>query len=681
MIVATQALDAGPPRRGVPFAIVLGWRVLAVTGLAFLGLHLAWGLGGSGLDDFANRWLYDALELLAAAGCLFRAASIRSERAGWLALGLGILAFTAGDVVYDFYYVGDAPAVSLADVCYLAFYPASYVGLLLLLRPWIRSFNRSIWLDGVTAALATAAVSSSVVFEAVLEHSHGLSLAVVVNLAYPIGDMFLVALVVFVFAITGWRPGRAWATIGLAFALAAVADSLYLFQVATDSYVEGTLLDALWPASMLLLAASAWQPSTRRLAIELEGRPLTATPIVCGLAALGVFVADRIKDLNAIAIAFAAATIATVLLRTALTLRENGLLLERARAQSLSDALTGVGNRRRFLVDLEHVLQAGDGATRLLIIFDLNGFKHYNDTFGHPAGDALLARLARKLEQAAEPTGAAYRLGGDEFCVLATAPTSDSAGTLLDATTAALTEEGESFSVSTAFGAVFLPDEATDSSAALKLADERLYAQKRGLRSSRRGEPYEVLLRVLTEREPSLREHVDSVADLSIAVGARLGFDEAALEELRLAAELHDVGKLAIPDSVLQKAGALTDEELGFIRTHTLVGQRILAGSPGLHAVGEIVRSTHERWDGKGYVDGLAGEEIPLAAGIIAVCDSFAAMTTERPYRRPVSVTAALAEMRRCGGTQFDPRAVEVFCREVEGRLDAEGSRAADSRA
>ncbi len=672
MAVAAPALNTGPARHDVPAVVVLAWRGVALVGFSFLALHLAFGVGGHGLDRFADRWVYDALELLAAAGCLLRAAWVRDERGAWLVLGLGVLAFATGDILYDAYYAGNAPSPSLSDVFYLAFYPASYVALVLLLKARVSSFNKSIWLDGAMAGLAAAAVGATVVFETVAQHTHGSRSAVIVNLAYPFADILLVALVVFVFAVTGWRPGRAWATIGLAFALSAIADSIYLFQVATGTYVEGTLLDALWPASVLLLAASAWQASNRRFRIELAGRPLAATPIVCGLVAIGVFVVDRVRDVNALAISLAAATLATVLLRTALTLRENGLLLEHARAQSLTDPLTGLGNRRRLLSDLERSFARADAATpSLLIFFDLNGFKHYNDTFGHPAGDALLARLAARLEDVVAAFGETYRLGGDEFCVLATLPPGR-AETLLDEATVALTEEGESFIVSTAFGAVFIPDEAADSTAALKLADERLYAQKRQLGGGRRGEPYEVLLRVLTEREPSLREHVDSVADLSIAVGARLGLTDAALDQLRLAAELHDVGKLAIPDSLLQKPGPLNDDEMEFIRKHTMIGQRILAGSPGLRAVGEIVRATHERWDGTGYVDGLAMEEIPLPARIIAVCDAYAAMTSERPYRGAVSEAKALAELRRCAGTQFDPAVVDVFCDELSARLTAD---------
>jgi diguanylate cyclase (GGDEF)-like protein len=324
------------------------------------------------------------------------------------------------------------------------------------------------------------------------------------------------------------------------------------------------------------------------------------------------------------------------------------------------DDLTGIGNRRKLLSDLERV-SAEAANESVLIVYDLNGFKHYNDTFGHPAGDALLRRLAGKLADAVDSgSGTAYRLGGDEFAVLA-APPADAVEGLLDATVHALAEDGEGFSISTCFGAVFIPSEAADSTSALRIADQRLYAQKHTSKL-RSGHPHLALLEALFEREPELRTHVSSVTSLTGAVAGRLGIDGHQLVELTVAAQLHDVGKIAIPDAVLHKPGPLTEEEWGLMRQHTVIGQRILGAVPALQAVGTIVRATHERWDGKGYVDGLAGEAIPLAARIIAVCDAFEAMTAVRPYAAPAVMTDALDELRRCAGTQFDPEVVRAFC-------------------
>jgi diguanylate cyclase (GGDEF)-like protein len=299
---------------------------------------------------------------------------------------------------------------------------------------------------------------------------------------------------------------------------------------------------------------------------------------------------------------------------------------------------------------------------RLLAIFDLDGFKLYNDTFGHPAGDALLARLAVNLAAVVQPAGSCYRLGGDEFCVLSEVSRSE-ADLLLASAATALSEGGEGFLVTSSFGAVFIPEEAAGSSDALRIADQRMYAQKH---TRGRGSIHEVLLQALYEREPGLRLHVQSVAAAAAAIGAKLGLGGEALEELRLAARLHDVGKLAIPDTVLQKPGPLDVEEWAFIKEHTVIGERILAAAPPWGRIASIVRATQERWDGVGYPDGLAGAEIPVAARIIAVCDAFSAMTSRRSYRIQVTRDAALEELRRCAGAQFDPEVVAAFCHEAE---------------
>src|SRR6476659_3364365 len=141
----------------------------------------------------------------------------------------------------------------------------------------------------------------------------------------------------------------------------------------------------------------------------------------------------------------------------------------------------------------------------------------------------------------------------------------------------------------------------------------------------------------------------------SAAVGRALGLGEAALDELRRAAMLHDVGKIAIPDEILLRPGPLGKAEWAFVRTHTVVGERIVSASPALRPVGRIVRSSHERWDGTGYPDELAGTEIPLASRIVCACDAFSAMTSPRPYHQAMSVDAALDELVRCSGSQFDP--------------------------
>jgi two-component system, cell cycle response regulator len=155
------------------------------------------------------------------------------------------------------------------------------------------------------------------------------------------------------------------------------------------------------------------------------------------------------------------------------------------------------------------------------------------------------------------------------------------------------------------------------------------------------------------------------VAKLALGVGTRMSLIPEELDELVRAAELHDVGKMAIPDEILRKPGPLSQEEWTFVRRHTIIGERILSAAPALLPVAKIVRACHEHWDGSGYPDGVAGEEIPLGARIVAVCDAFDAMITHRTYRPARSVEEALTELRACAGTQFDPAVVEQFCEEI----------------
>jgi diguanylate cyclase (GGDEF)-like protein len=640
-------------------AVLRLWQAILVAGLAVLALQYVGHISLVGSPRLYQTWLYEGLELLAALGCLARATFFGAERAAWLFIGLALLATTTGDILFDFWYSGNPPFPSAADVGYLAFYPLLYVGIVLLLRRRISTFGGNLWLDGFIAATAAGALGASVILEVVVKSTHGSPLVVLTNMAYPIGDVLLLAFIVFVCSVTSWRPGRAWALIGAGLIFNTVGDAVYLYQTAVGTYTEGTYLDLVWPLSLVLVALAAWQRPCRVARVQLEDHVLLGTPIVCGVVATGVLVAASRFPVHPVALVLASGTIVLVLARTALSFRENARLLEHSRHEASTDSLTGLPNRRKLLLDLEDELdRARNGEPRRLVVFDLNGFKAYNDTFGHPAGDALLSRLATKLAAAVGPDGDAYRMGGDEFCVLLPAVEPE-----VHQVAEALCESGEGFMVTSAYGsAVILEKDATTVSNALSVADKRLYAHKELLAEIRRGTAHEPLLRTLAEREPELRAHVADVASLAVRVGDRFGLAADELEELRLAAELHDVGKLAIPDIVLQKTEPLDAAEWGFIHSHTLIGQRILSSAPALRPVGAIVRSTHENWDGSGYPDGLAGEAIPLAARIIAVCDAYSAITSDRPYRTARTTEEAVAELRRCAERQFDSEVVELLC-------------------
>ncbi|HEX5900609.1 MAG TPA: diguanylate cyclase [Solirubrobacteraceae bacterium] len=334
------------------------------------------------------------------------------------------------------------------------------------------------------------------------------------------------------------------------------------------------------------------------------------------------------------------------------------------REQAISDPLTGMGNRRKMAESLgTWFASADERSPRLLMLFDLDGFKSYNDTFGHPAGDALLKHLGGKLAASVAPYGEAYRLGGDEFCaVLAIEP--ERLEDVIAGAAQALTEVGEEFTITTSYGVVLLPHEARTLEQALQLADERMYSHKHG-RSGAREQAGDVLMRTIQAKQPNLREHSSQVAQLAMTVARRFGQAGEEIDEIARAAELHDVGKVGIPDAVLDKPAELDSTEWELMHQHTVLGERILNAAPALRPVARIVRSTHERWDGTGYPDGLGGTGIPTAARIVAVCDAYEAMTSDRAYRGAIGHEAACQELRDMAGTQFDPEVVAVFLAEI----------------
>jgi two-component system, cell cycle response regulator len=198
-----------------------------------------------------------------------------------------------------------------------------------------------------------------------------------------------------------------------------------------------------------------------------------------------------------------------------------------------------------------------------------------------------------------------------------------------------------------------------------------MYRQKNAGRLPAAHQSAGVLIAVLEERAPGLAAHVRTVGDLACATAVELGLTGDDLDVLGHAAALHDIGKMAIPESVLEKPGPLSDAEWDLMRRHTLIGERILAAAPALESSARLVRRSHERVDGTGYPDGLSGESIPMGARVILVADAFDAMTSERSYGRMLSTDEALAELRRCAGTQFDAGVVAAFQRVLGERAAA----------
>ena len=656
---------------------MLALGVLLVAGVALHALHAMLGFGGPAVDTLVTTWVYDGVLLGAALGCALRAVLVRRCRLAWAVLAVGLGAWASGDLYWSLVVEG-TPAedtVTLGDAGWLSFYPACYLALALLVHARVPRLSRAVWLDGLIGALACGALGAALILPTMIDAAAGAETPVlVVNLAYPVGDLMLLGMVVGVFAVSSWRPDRMWLLLGGGLAASAVADAIYLDQLARDTYASGGLLDTLWMASSLLIALAAWQPAPKVREAR-RGLRTLLLPVLFGASAITLQTYDHFVQINTAALLLATGALLVVMARLFLAFRDNNAMLSRSREEALTDALTGLGNRRRLLADVEHALEAHEPT--LLISYDLDGFKAYNDGFGHPAGDALLARLGLKLIRAVGDSGAAYRMGGDEFCILVHEGDRDAAAAVAARCHTALAEHGRGFDVGASHGAVWLPDEAATTAQALQIADHRLYRQKAVRPSSPRTQARDVLMRILREREPELHDHLRSVSRLATAVARRLGMSHEGVEEVARGAELHDVGKMAVPDAILDKPGSLDSAEWSFIQRHTLIGEAILSAAPALVPVARLVRSSHERFDGRGYPDGLAGDAIPLGARIIFACDAYDAMVSDRPYAHAMKPDEALAQIRAGRGSQFDPAVVAALCDAVR---DGDAERAEVAR-
>jgi two-component system, cell cycle response regulator len=624
--------------------------------------HVAFLIAGSPpeWETAASTWAYNGALVLCGVTCLIRAGMSRKLRGAWTAFGIGLLAWAAADIYWtvELSELRRIPYPSPADAGYLAALPCFFVGVALLSRQRVGQFTTELWIDGITAALAAGAVGVALLAPALVGLTRGDTAAVMTNLAYPLGDLILIAFVAGAIVVSGLRGAGALLLIAAGLIVWTGADSLYLYLEATSSYTEGWL-DTLWTAGALLIALSAAfsvrHAPARRTAYR---SPRWAPGLIAGAAGT-LLVVDHFSPAHEASVWLAGGALLGVAIRLAMSFRETDRLLDALHHEAVTDSLTGLANRRQLITDLDAAMSRHRPPKLTLALFDLDGFKAYNDAFGHPAGDALLRQLGRRLAGSVRGAGTAYRLGGDEFCVLVAAD--DAAPQRVADARSALSTHGEGFAIGASCGSAGLPTEAGTASQALLIVDQRMYAEK-GKRSSRVArQTHELLVGILREREPNLGDHSEGVAQHAARMAEALGLDAETRDVVRRAAELHDIGKIAIPDEILNRPGPLDASEWELMRRHTLVGERILGTAPALRPVAEIVRASHERWDGAGYPDGVSGDAIPLGARIVFICDAFDAMTSARSYQQPIAEAEAIAELRRHAGTQFDPELVRVF--------------------
>jgi two-component system cell cycle response regulator len=473
----TTVPDSGPAR-----VLRVSLAFLLLGGTVFVALHYWVGVGGS-LHDVIATVVYDAVVLGAGVACLVRASAFGHERGAWILIGAAILAWGAAEVYWSVAIENNpnAPYPSPADVGYLLFYPFAYAGLALLVRARAQEINWRLWMDGVIAALGTAALGAAFVFDYVAGKTEGSAIEVATTLAYPLGDIAMLAIVVGVIALTGWRPGRTWSLLLAGLAALVVADIAFTLQLTEEALPGGSWVEPIYLISAVCMGASVWQPAAAaEISSPKERRREMVVPAVFAGVMIGLFGIQYVSATSSLSTVLWAATMTAVVVRLAMSDRENRELLEQVR----TDALTGLGNRGRLQLDLPlQIASASEASPVALLLFDLNGFKHYNDTFGHPAGDELLVRLGAALRDAVGEDGAAYRIGGDEFCVLLSCERARFEA-VTRAAAQALSAGGPGYAVSASWGKVEVPTEEAEYAAALQLADTRMYAQKESRRLS-----------------------------------------------------------------------------------------------------------------------------------------------------------------------------------------------------
>ena len=639
------------------------WLV-ALAGAVLDAIHA--GTGASvGLPDVVwTTWIYVAVLGCCGLAVLVAARSAGGARVACLLLGVGMLAYAPGQAVYTQIVAHQASATfpTLADYGWLAFYPFALGAVILSVRGSMASVRRVALLDALVGALTLLAMGSLLVVDLAL-YGRGLHGGQVGNIVYSFADQVLAGIALGTFALFGWRPPRMLALLTLGFLLQAVEDTIYLHEVARGHFPTGGWELVFWLANFVIISAAAvFGRSQGSREVDYESTATAAAPIAFALILVAVTVVIMFESSPWVGtIVVDAFALVAVVSRMGLTLRSNVALLSEARDDSITDVLTGLGNRRALLETAHDAVGlAMTGGPKLTVaLYDLDGFKAYNDSYGHAAGDDLLRRLSGRLRAAVPPPAQAFRLGGDEFCVLIPADGRDP-GAIVLAAANALTEEGEAFAIANSHGTATLPGEGELIGEALACADARMYAMKQQRPLRRQANAFGLLRRVQEEIDPDVQVHQTAVARLAADTGSALGMDQKRIAILTSAAEFHDIGKIAIPESILNKPGPLDEAEWAYMRRHTLIGERILRAAPGMDEVAAIVRSSHERPDGQGYPDGLSGTALPLEARIISVCDAYHAMISNRPYGAGVSVDEALAELQRCAGSQFDPEVVRA---------------------
>jgi diguanylate cyclase (GGDEF)-like protein len=521
---AVQA--ARPPTRLVPLAGVLARRErgLLTAGLGVLALAVAvTALAGSlvGADRLADLrdWVSSIAYIVATGIVVLRVVRVKEGRGPWILVAAGLALYTAGNLLWVLWvqHLADPPFPSICDALWLALYPASYVALVWLGRRAGRGASAGVWLDGIVAGLGITAVGIAVLFEPVLVTATGPVAAVATNLAYPIADLILAALVVGILGLRGWRVDVGWGLIGGGFLSLAVADIIYVLYIAEGGLESSLTANAFYILGIGLLALAAWHPPRERKRATLEGWSMIAVPSLFVCAAVGLLVYAHDRDVSLLAVLLAAATVLMATVRMLVTFRDVRTLAE-TRRQAHTDDLTSMPNRRLFMRRAGDSIAAArlTGAPVGLLLIDLDHFKELNDTLGHHAGDLLLGQIGPRLRTELRSTDNLGRLGGDEFGLILEAPFDEAAAIRVAGKLRAALREpfevvGLQLRITASVGIAMYPAHAGSVEELLQRADIAMYDAK----AVQTG--VEVYAR---ERDNNSLDHLALVAELPRAIEA-----------------------------------------------------------------------------------------------------------------------------------------------------------------
>ncbi len=491
----SPTLDLASARAGRPLGARSPWipRLSIAYGIlaALLGAYVIALVvhADRGPWSFVSSWGVDGFEFVVALMCLACGVLGGSpRRTATVALGLGLIAWSIGDILWSFETQngGNLSTPSPADFFYLLFYPLACVAVILLMRREVEKLPLTVWLDGLVTGLGAATVVAAFAFETIWRGVSGPTLTVATLVAYPIGDLILLAVVVAALAmLPTWRSAH-WLILAFGCALEALGDTVYLFQASAGTYRVGTLLDVTWPLAIFLasLAMLKWSSSPKERAPSTRHRfTLPAIGATCGLV---VLFRGSLNHVSRVALVLAALTLVVVVCRLVLSFRELTTLTESRRRESLTDELTGLGNRRYLMLVLDEFFArrvTADEELRLaLLLIDLDHFKEINDAFGHPVGDRILTDLGPRIRSVLQDSDLLVRLGGDEFGVVLTDANVDDATTIAERITSQLEHsfhlDVTSLYLNASIGIAVAPDHAQSSAELFRCADVAMYRAK-----------------------------------------------------------------------------------------------------------------------------------------------------------------------------------------------------------